>query len=222
MNGVGWGDIATPRPAHPNRGTLPAMEADALLLRRLREGDEQAFATLVERYHPSMLRLALTFVPSRAVAEEVVQDTWLAVLRGLGRFEARSSLRTWLFTILVNRARTTGVREARSVPVPDAGPAVDAARFGPSGAWAEPPEQWIEEAENRIDAIKLADLLRSGLGSLPYRQREVVLLRDVEGLSSAEVCNVLAISEANQRVLLHRGRSRLRQVLESELGGGPR
>jgi RNA polymerase sigma-70 factor (ECF subfamily) len=198
------------------------MEADALLLRRLREGDEQAFATLVERYHPSMLRLALTFVPSRAVAEEVVQDTWLAVLRGLGRFEARSSLRTWLFTILVNRARTTGVREARSVPVPDAGPAVDAARFGPSGAWAEPPEQWIEEAENRIDAIKLADLLRSGLGSLPYRQREVVLLRDVEGLSSAEVCNVLAISEANQRVLLHRGRSRLRQVLESELGGGPR
>jgi RNA polymerase sigma-70 factor (ECF subfamily) len=198
------------------------MEADASLLRQLREGDEQAFATLVERYHPSMLRLALTFVPSRAVAEEVVQDTWLAVLRGLQRFEERSSLRTWLFTILVNRARTTGVREARTVPVADAGPAVDASRFGPSGTWAVPPEHWIEEAENRVDAVKLADLLRAGLGTLPERQREVVLLRDVEGLTSAEVCSVLAISDANQRVLLHRGRSRLRQVLESGIGGGPR
>ena len=98
------------------------MDADASLLRRLRDGDEQAFAALIERYHSSMLRLALSFVPSQAVAEEVVQDTWLAVLRGLDRFEERSSLRTWLFTILVNRARTTGVREARSVPVADAGP----------------------------------------------------------------------------------------------------
>jgi RNA polymerase sigma-70 factor, ECF subfamily len=144
------------------------------------------------------------------------------VLRGLARFEERSSLRTWLFTILVNRARTTGVRENRSVPVADAVPAVDAARFGPTGAWAEPPEHWIEEAENRIDAAKLAELLRSGLDVLPARQREVVLLRDVEGLSGAEVCEALAISEANQRVLLHRGRSRLRQLLESELGGGAR
>jgi RNA polymerase sigma-70 factor, ECF subfamily len=198
------------------------MDADGVLLLRLRAGDEQAFAALVERYHPSMLRLALTFVPSRAVAEEVVQDTWLAVLRGLDRFEERSSLRTWLFTILVNRARTTGVREARSVPVGDAGPAVDASRFGPSGAWAVPPEHWIEEAEDRVDAVKLGDLLRTGLGELPPRQREVLLLRDVEGLTSTEVCDVLAISEANQRVLLHRGRSRLRQVLETGLGGGLR
>ena len=203
-------------------GTLPAMDADAPLLRRLRDGDEQAFAALVERYHSSMLRLALSFVSSQAVAEEVVQDTWLAVLRGLDRFEERSSLRTWLFAILVNRARTTGVREARSVPVADAGPVVDASRFGPSGAWVVPPEHWIEEAENRVDAVKLSELLRAGLGGLPARQREVVLLRDVEGLSSAEVCDVLAISEANQRVLLHRGRSKLRSVLESELGGGPR
>ncbi|HVT71322.1 MAG TPA: RNA polymerase sigma factor [Trebonia sp.] len=198
------------------------MDADVSLLRRLRDGDEQAFAALVERYHPSMLRLALSFVSSRAVAEEVVQDTWLAVLRGLDRFEERSSLRTWLFTILVNRARTTGAREARSVPVADAGPAVDAARFGPSGAWAVPPEHWAEEAENRIDAVKLSQLIRTGLDELPPRQREVVLLRDVEELSSAEVCGVLAISEANQRVLLHRGRSRLRQLLETELGGAPR
>ena len=109
------------------------------LLARVRAGDGQAFAELVERYHLPMLRLALSFVPSRAVAEEVVQDTWLAMLRGLNRFEERSSLRTWLFTILVNRARTTGVREARTVPVADAGPVVDASRFGPSGAWAVPP-----------------------------------------------------------------------------------
>jgi RNA polymerase sigma-70 factor (ECF subfamily) len=161
-------------------------------------------------------------VASQAVAEEVVQDTWLALLRGLDRFEERSSLRTWMFAILVNRARSTGVREARTVPVADAGPAVDASRFGPSGAWALPPEHWVEEAENRIDAAKLSQLLRGGLDGLPGRQREVVVLRDVEGLSSAEVCEVLAISEANQRVLLHRGRSKLRQALELELGGGPR
>jgi RNA polymerase sigma-70 factor, ECF subfamily len=198
------------------------MDVDASLLRRLRGGEEQAFADLVGRYHSSMLRLALSFVSSPAVAEEVVQDTWLAVLRGLARFEERSSLRTWLYTILVNRARTTGVREARSVPVADAGPVVDAARFGPSGTWAEPPEHWIEEAENRVDAAKLSDLIRVGLEGLPPRQREVLLLRDVEGLSGSEVCEVLAISEANQRVLLHRGRSKLRQALESELGGRER
>jgi len=193
-----------------------------MLLGRLRDGDEQAFTELVQRYHPSMLRLAMSFVSSQAVAEEVVQDTWLAVLRGLNRFEERSSLRTWVFTILVNRARTTGVREARSVPIADPGPVVDASRFGPNGAWAVPPEPWAEEAENRIDAVKLSGLVRGGLDGLPGRQREVVVLRDVEGMSSAEVCEVLAISEANQRVLLHRGRSRLRQVLETELGGGPR
>ena len=195
------------------------MEPDAELLRRLRAGDEQAFVALVERYNGSMLGLALSFVPSRAVAEEVVQDTWLAVLRGLAAFEGRSSLRTWMFSILVNRARTTGTREQRSIPVADTGPVVDASRFGPDGRWSAPPEHWIEEAEDRIEAGKLADLLRAGLGGLPGRQREVVLLRDVEGMSSAEVCQVLAISEANQRVLLHRGRGKLRQFLEAELGG---
>ncbi|HEY7263598.1 MAG TPA: RNA polymerase sigma factor [Trebonia sp.] len=198
------------------------MEPDAELLGRLRAGDEQAFVALVERYNGSMLRLASSFVPSRAVAEEVVQETWLALLRGLVAFEGRSSLKTWLFSILVNRARSAGVRESRSVPVADAGPVVDASRFGPSGAWSVPPEHWIEEAESRVDAAKLAGLLRPAIDGLPARQREVVLLRDVEGLTSAEVCTVLSISEANQRVLLHRGRGKLRQVLETELGGGPR
>jgi RNA polymerase sigma-70 factor (ECF subfamily) len=199
-----------------------AADGEADLLRRLRAGDEQAFGALVESYHGAMLRLALSFVQSRAVAEEVVQDTWLAVLRGLDRFEGRSSLRTWLFTILVNRARTTGVRESRSVPVADTGPVVDASRFGSDGAWAVPPDHWIEEAEARIDAAKVGELLRPALDALPPRQREVVVLRDVEGMTSAEACDVLSISEANQRVLLHRGRAKLRQLLEGELGGGAR
>jgi RNA polymerase sigma-70 factor, ECF subfamily len=224
MNGTGCGEtvIGDPQPAYPEGDTLPAMESDGELLLRLRAGDERAFVNLVERHNGAMLRLALSFVPSRAVAEEVVQDTWLAALRGLAAFEGRSSLKTWLFSILVNRARTTGVREARSVPIADAGPVVDASRFGPDGAWADPPEHWIEEAENRVDAVKTADLLRVLLDTLPARQREVVLLRDVDELSSADVCQVLAISEANQRVLLHRGRAKLRQALESELGGAPR
>ena len=194
------------------------MEPDAELLGRLRAGDEQTFVALVERYNGSMLRLAASFVPSRAVAEEVVQDTWLAVLRGLPAFQGRASLRTWMFTILVNRARTTGSREQRTIPVADAGPVVDASRFGPDGAWSAPPEHWIEEAEDRIEAEKLGVLLKAAIDGLPGRQREVVLLRDVEGMSSAEVCDVLSISEANQRVLLHRGRGKLRQVLETELG----
>jgi RNA polymerase sigma-70 factor (ECF subfamily) len=197
----------------------PSVHADTELLRRLRAGDEQAFVFLVERYSDSMLRVASAYVPNRAVAEEVVQDTWLAALRGLGAFEGRSSLRTWLFSILVNRARTTGTREHRTIPIADAGPAVDASRFGPDGAWIAPPEHWIEEAEDRLAAGKIAVLLRAALDTLPARQREVVTLRDVEAMSSEEVCLVLGISEANQRVLLHRGRTKLRQMLETELRG---
>jgi RNA polymerase sigma-70 factor, ECF subfamily len=195
------------------------MESDAELLRRMRDGDERAFVSLVERYNDSMLRLAASFVPSRAVAEEVVQDTWLAVLRGIAGFEGRSSFRTWLFRILVNRARTTGTREHRSIPLADAGPAVDASRFAPNGTWSSPPEHWIEEAEDRMAAGMLAGRLRSAIDDLPDRQREVVTLRDVEGMTSEEVCQALAISEANQRVLLHRGRSRLRQAFETEFRG---
>jgi RNA polymerase sigma-70 factor (ECF subfamily) len=187
------------------------MESDGELLTRLRSGDERAFVSLVERYADPMLRLASSFVPSRAVAEEVVQDTWLALLRGIDGFEGRSSLKTWLFRILVNQARTTGTREHRSVPVADAEPAVDPSRFNAAGGWADPPERWMMAGEDR-------KLIRAGIDGLPERQREVVVLRDVEGLSSEEVCAVLGISEVNQRVLLHRGRSRLRQLFEDEFG----
>ena len=193
------------------------MHPDFELITALRSGDERAFNVLVERYHEPMLALAASFVPSRAVAEEVVQDTWLAALRGLSAFEGRSSLKTWLFRILVNRARSTGSKEQRSIPVADPEPAVDPSRFGGDGGWADPPEHWIEAAERRMEAGKLAGQIRVWIDDLPARQREVVLLRDVEGMSSKDVCAVLALTEGNQRVLLHRGRSRLRQLLENEL-----
>ena len=192
------------------------MDPDSEFLLRLRSGDERAFVSLVKRYHEPMLHLAASFVTSRAVAEEVVQDTWLAVLRGLEGFEGRSSLKTWLFRILVNRARTTGTREQRSVPVADPEPVVDPSRFDDSGGWADPPEHWIEAAESRMEAGKLVDRIRVWIDELPARQREVVLLRDIEGMSSEEVCTVLALTDGNQRVLLHRGRSRLRQLFEDE------
>jgi RNA polymerase sigma-70 factor (ECF subfamily) len=195
-----------------------SQDTDAELLDRLRVGDEQAFVILVRRHHAAMVRLASSFVPSVAVAEEIVQDTWVGVLRGIGGFEGRSSFRTWLFRILVNRARTAGERERRSVAVGDAGPAVDASRFDETGHWLSPPQHWVEEADDRLSAVKMADRIRSAIEGLPARQREVVTLRDVEGLSSEEVCSVLDISEGNQRVLLHRGRSRLRQIIETEFG----
>jgi RNA polymerase sigma-70 factor (ECF subfamily) len=192
------------------------MESDEELLRRLRGGDEQAFASLVTSYSGSMLRLARAFVPNTAVAEEVVQETWLAALRGLASFQGRSTLKTWLLGILINKAKTAGAREQRSMPMADAGPAVDRSRFGVDGAWTEPPERWVEAADDRIVAAKLAGRLHEAIDDLPPRQREIVVLRDVEGLSSEDVCSVLEISDANQRVLLHRGRSRLRQALEDE------
>jgi RNA polymerase sigma-70 factor (ECF subfamily) len=194
-------------------------DPDADLLARLRAGDEQAFVVLVSRHRDAMLALAAGYVPSRAVAEEVVQETWVGVLRGLGGFEGRSSVRTWVFRILVNRARTAGMRERRSVAVEDMGPVVDQSRFDQHGRWITPPEAWVEQVDNRLVAAKMADRIRSAIEDLPARQREVVTLRDIEGLTSDDVCTVLEISEANQRVLLHRGRSKLRQLLESEFGG---
>lgn len=190
------------------------------LLERLRAGDEAAFLTLVDRHQTSMIRLARSFVGSAAVAEEVVQDTWLGVLRGIDTFAGRSSLRTWLLKILVNRARSTGAREGRSTAIGDAGPAVDASRFDAGGAWMSPPEHWVEDSEERLHAQALAGVIGKALEDLPGRQREVLVLRDVDGLTSEEVCQVLDISEGNQRVLLHRGRSRLRQALEDQAGGG--
>jgi len=201
------------------RRATPFVDEDEELVTRLRAGDEQAFVELVSRHHAAMVRIASSFVSSAAVAEEVVQDTWLGVLRGIDGFAGRSSFRTWLLRILVNRARSTGVREHRSVAVGDAGPAVDRSRFDASGAWMSPPQHWVEDSEDRLLAEGLADQIHVALGELPARQREVVVLRDVDGLSGPEVCDVLEISEANQRVLLHRGRSHLRQALESELGG---
>ena len=194
-------------------------DADAELLARVRAGEEQAFVQLVSRHHAAMLRLARSFVSSNAVAEEVVQDTWVGVLRGIDGFAGRSSFKTWLLHILVNRAKSTGVREHRSVAIGDASPAVDRSRFDASGAWMSPPQHWIEDSDERMLAEGLAGHIRSTLDALPPRQREVVMLRDVDGLSSREVCHVLEISDANQRVLLHRGRSHLRQALEAELGG---
>jgi RNA polymerase sigma-70 factor (ECF subfamily) len=194
-------------------------QEDAELVERLREGDERAFVALVSRHHATMLRVARPYVQNAAVAEEVVQDTWLAVLRGLDNFAGRSSFRTWLLAILVNRARSTGVREHRSVPIGDAGPAVDGSRFDAGGAWMAPPQHWIEDSDERLLAEGLSDYIRTTLEGLPARQREVVMLRDVDGLSSEEVCAALGISDGNQRVLLHRGRSQLRQALETRLGG---
>jgi RNA polymerase sigma-70 factor, ECF subfamily len=206
--------IVTPR--LPRRRTTAADEDDELL-ERLRAGDEHAFVQLVARHHSAMLRIAGSFVPSPAVAEEVVQDTWVAVLRGLDGFAGRSSFKTWLLRILVNRARTTGVREHRSIAVGDAGPVVDRARFDASGAWMSPPQHWIEDSDERLLAEALTDRIEAALGELPPRQREVLMLRDVDGLSGPEVCEALELSEANQRVLLHRGRSALRQALETEM-----
>ena len=203
-----------------SRGRRQAGDEDLQLLERLRAGDEHAFVTLVAKHHDPMLRLARTFVHSHAVAEEVVQDTWVGVLRGIERFEGRSSLRTWLLAILVNRARSVGTREARSIAASDSEnfvAAVDASRFDSSGAWSSPPEQWVDDLEDRIGAEALRDQILAALVAMPERQRAVVMLRDVDGLRSDEVCQVLDLTAANERVLLHRGRSRLRQALEDKV-----
>jgi RNA polymerase sigma-70 factor (ECF subfamily) len=197
------------------------VDDDTVLVERLRAGDEKAFEALVRRYHTSLLRLAETMVPSRAVAEEVVQDTWLGVVRGVERFEGRSSFRTWLLHILMNRARTAGAREVRRAPGrPDWVPSVDPSRFGPDGAWVDPPTPWPEDVDDRLAATALAERVRAGIAELPWQQRQVVTLRDIEGLGAADVCELLGISEGNQRVLLHRGRTRVRRMLDHELGKG--
>jgi RNA polymerase sigma-70 factor (ECF subfamily) len=191
----------------------PAVDADGLLVDRLRAGEEAAFAELVSRYQAQLLRLAEATVGSRAVAQEVTQDTWLAVVRGVDRFEGRSSFKTWLFHILLNRARTAAGREQRAGR-PDEH--VDE-RFDASGAWADPPEPWADRADDRMVATELADRVKGLLPRLPEAQRQVVVLRDVEGVEAPEVCRLLQISDGNQRVLLHRGRARLRALLTEEV-----
>jgi RNA polymerase sigma-70 factor, ECF subfamily len=206
-------------PAHSRLASCGVVDSDADLVERARSGDEDAFAGLVGRYQNRLLRLAESLLPSRAVAEEVVQDTWLGVVRGIERFQGQSTFKTWLFRILVNRARTAGAREPRFEPLGrDSEAAVPAARFDRSGSWAVPPEAWAEAAEDRVAAGQLAALIRGFLEQLPVSQRQVVLLRDVEGLPSQHVCQVLGIKDGHQRVLLHRGRARVRRLLDVEMG----
>lgn len=171
---------------------------------------------LVARYQQPMLRLARAYVPSRAVAEEAVQDTWMGVVKGIERFEGRAAFKTWLFRILINRARSAGTREQRHA-TNEPHHAVDPIRFDTNGQWADPVERWTEDSEDRLEAATWAPALQSGLEDLPPRQRRVVVLRDMEGLSSDEVCDLLDISAGNQRILLHRGRTRLREILEAQI-----
>jgi RNA polymerase sigma-70 factor (ECF subfamily) len=208
---------------------VTAAEADVLA--RLRAGDQAAFRDLVRKNHAAMVRFATGFVPSTAVAEEVVQDTWIAVIRGIGGFEGRSTLRTWMFRILANQARTRGVRERRTVPASsltdeladaEQQPSVAVERFaGPAGrgVWAQPPARWSDQPEERLLIGATFERFAETVTTLPENQRRVLVLRDVEGWTSEEVCELLELSEVNQRVLLHRARSRLRATLEQELGG---
>ena len=187
------------------------MLSDAELLDQARAGDERAFGELVDRHHAALVRVASTFVRSKAEAEDVAQDTWLGVLRGLHRFEGRSSFRTWLFAILGNRARTTAYQERRNAP------AIDPDRFNRDGGWIDPPQPWTDDVDSRLDAAALAPHVHAAIESLPAAQKQVIVLRDVQGLEAAEVCKVLRISEGNQRVLLHRGRAKVRTAVEQEL-----
>ncbi len=197
----------------------------------LRHGDEHAFAALVDEYGPAMLRVARMYVSSRAVAEEVVQEAWLGVLAGIGRFEGRSSLRTWIFRIVANIARTRGERERRSIPFSSVtgsdGDGVEAAvspdRFLGAGRyaghWASVPSRWSELPEEKLVGGETLSVIERSIAALPDVQRTVITLRDIEGWSSEEVRNVLDLSETNQRVILHRARSKVRQALESYLDG---
>jgi len=209
--------------------TAPAQREDARLILALRAGDEAVFALLVDDLGPSMLRMALLYVSTRAVAEEVVQEAWLGVLRGLDRFEGRSSLKTWIFQILTNTAKTRGEREGRTIPFSalardeaDADdPAVVADRFHQDGRWAghwsAPPAEWGQLPEERLLGSEARDVIDRAVAELPPAQAMVIRLRDIEGFEADEVCNVLEISETNQRVLLHRARSKVRRALEDYL-----
>jgi RNA polymerase sigma-70 factor (ECF subfamily) len=201
-----------------------AAEDDRTLVEALRRGDEDAFAALVDRYSRPMLRLAAAYVRSPAVAEEVVQEAWLGVVAGIDRFEGRSSLKTWIFRILTNVAQTRGAREARSVPFSsleregEDDPAVDPDRFADDGFWASPPRPW-DMPDERLLSKETRGRVAQAIEALPPMQRAVISLRDVEGWSSEEVRNVLELSETNQRVLLHRARSRVRSELERYFTG---
>lgn len=200
---------------------------DQVLVAALRRGDEDAFAWLIDRYHGSLHRLARTYVATPAVADDVVQETWLAVVKGIDRFEGRAAVSTWLYRILANIARTRGVREHRTIPFSSAagaledgaGPAVEPERFGVVGdpgygKWAAPPTPWNDEPEASLESQETLAAVRAAVEALPPAQREVITLRDLEGWTSTEVRNALDLSETNQRVLLHRARAKVRRALE--------
>ncbi len=200
---------------------------DRRLVAGLRSGDEAVFVELVDRYHASLVRVAMRYVPGRSVAEEVVQDTWIGVIEGIDRFEGRSTLKTWLYRILIYRARARGERERRTTPMSalvddDSTPSVPTERFRGSdalwaGHWATPPRRWDGEAEDRLLAGESRAVIEAAIATLPPAQRDVIVLRDVSQFGAAEVCDILGVTEANQRVLLHRARSKVRAALEEHL-----
>ncbi len=205
---------------------------EAGLVQALQRGDEAVFSAVMETYSGSLLRLAMSFVPSRAVAEEVVQETWMGVLEGIGRFEGRSSFKTWLFRILTNRAKTRGTRERRyeSFGLPggdsdgDDGPSLEDSLFVTEGSgkghWADPPQGWeADTPERALLSKECRTAIEEAIDGLPDNQRQVITLRDVEGVSAEEICNILSISETNQRVLLHRARTKVRRVLDPYVRG---
>src|SRR3954453_18930422 len=210
------------RPSPPSAAP-PAPDRDAVFLDALRAGDEDAFVALVSRYHASLKRVARAYVSTDAVAEEVVQETWLAAIDGVDRFEQRATLKTWLFHILANKAKTRGVRERRSVPFASLGPADAAPSVAPDrfqgesdtwpGHWAVPPRPW-EDPERRLQSLEARERLRAAIGALPETQQAVLTLREIEGLGADEVCTLLDLSAGNQRVILHRARARVRAELE--------
>lgn len=201
---------------------------DGALVAALRQGDEVAFGWLLDRYDRSLRCLARTFVSTPAAADEVVQETWLAVVEGIDRFEGRAALKTWLHRILVNRARTRGTRDKRSVPFSSLaddglGPTFPPDRFLPPddprwpGHWAVPPTPWDELPADRLEAVETLRVVRAAIAALPQPHRTVITLRDVEGWSAPEVCAVLDLTAGNQRVVLHRARARVRAAIEAHL-----
>jgi RNA polymerase sigma-70 factor (ECF subfamily) len=195
---------------------------DEMLLHKLRSGDESAFRELVTRYHTTLVRVARYHVDSDAAAEDVAQDTWVAVMKGVHRFEGRSSFKTWLFKILVNRARTAGSRDRRQVPV-DASlrePSVAASRFDAGGTWSDPPTPFTDLVDGQLDQEVVAKALHAAVRDLPEPQQAVVTLRDVQGLSTYEVSALLGLTEGNVRVILHRGRAKVRAAVEDLVRGG--
>jgi RNA polymerase sigma-70 factor (ECF subfamily) len=209
------------------RAAAPSYTSDEVLVAALRRGDEEAFAWLLDRYTALLRRAARAYTPSESVADEIVQETWIGVITGIGRFEMRSSVKTWLYRIMANIARTRGTRERRSIPFTALGPVLDGGEpaFEPNrfrtdpdapwfGNWASFPSTWPNTPEDQVEAGETLALVRAAIDGLPPTQREVVTLRDLEGWSASEVCDALNVSDSNQRVLLHRGRMRVRRALE--------